>query len=50
MSDSGFGRVAVHYYPVLEVAIGCILFFLKWEEMVVRERYKKLLAALTLLK
>ena len=35
MSGTGFGRAAFHGYPVLKVVIGCIAFYLNWEEMVV---------------
>ena len=35
MSGTGLVRAAFHCYPVLTVVIGCIPFFLKWEEMVV---------------
>ena len=35
------GRAAVHCYLVLKVVTGCILFFLKWEEMVEEGGTKK---------
>ena len=41
MSVTGLGRAAFHCYPVLKVVIGCIPFFLKWEEMVVEGGKKK---------
>ena len=41
MSGTGLARAAFHCYPVLKVVIGCIPFFLKWEEMVVEGGTKK---------
>ena len=35
VSGPGLGRAAFHRQPVLQVVIGCIPFFLKWEEVVV---------------
>ena len=34
MIFTGLGIPAFHCYPVLKAVIGCIPFFLKWEEMV----------------
>ena len=40
-SGTGLDRAAFHCYPELKVVIGCILFSLKWEEMVVDRGAKK---------